>query len=168
MNGFFLSKATYLLDIVSDLTSEESGSTAAVQRLQVKLNHAKRCVLKIPRKSLKGKRFLQEKSGLPCIEDLALRAECNLAWRLLADHGDMRDLAEPGLRLQDHGYSTRSATAGTLVQEDPFPSFIKKSVAIFNIFDIGLKKKENNVLAKNWIKKNIQNIKQDLKRSLCL
>jgi hypothetical protein len=37
MNGFFISKATYLLDILSDSTGDEPGSETSVEKLQVKL-----------------------------------------------------------------------------------------------------------------------------------
>jgi hypothetical protein len=64
-----------------------------------------------------------------------------MAWRLLADGGNMRDIAEPRLRLQEHGYSTHSQ--GKLVQEDKFPSFIKKSTKLFNLFDEKLNRSDN-------------------------
>ena len=163
MNGFFLSKATYLLDIVSDSTGEEPGTVTTVKKLQTRLNEAIRTVLKVPRKNCVSSKVLHLKTGLPSIEDLAVRADSSLAWRLLAQGGDLRGLAESRLRLQDHRYATRSSQAGRLIQEDAFPSFIKKSAAIFNCFDNELKDKENKFQAKTYIKKNLTSIKRSLK-----
>jgi hypothetical protein len=160
MNGFFISKATYLLDILSDSTGDKPGSETSVEKLQVKLNDAIRCVLKIPKKNHVGRCKLHARTGLPCIKDLAIRAECSMAWRLLADEGNMRDIAEPQLRLQEHGYSTRSQ--GKLVQEDKYPSFIKKIAKLFNLFDEKLKRSDNKEQAKKYIRSSLQIIRSGL------
>jgi hypothetical protein len=121
---------------------------------------AMRCVLKIPKKNHVGRGELHARTGLPCIKDLALRAECSMAWRLLVDKGDMQDIAEPQLRLQEHGYSTRSQ--GKLVLEDKFPSFIKKSAKLFNLFDEKLKRSDNREQAKRHIRSSLQIIRSGL------
>jgi hypothetical protein len=57
---------------------------------------------------------LQARTGLPSIKDLALRSECVLAWQLLSDNGDMRELAIPCLCQQDHGYPMAVRTVGEI------------------------------------------------------
>jgi hypothetical protein len=83
-----------------------------------------------------------------------------MAWRLLADEGDMRDIAEQRPRLQEHGYSTRSQ--GKLFQELKFPSFIKKSAKLFNLFDQKLKRSDNKEQAKRYIRSSLQIIRSGL------
>jgi hypothetical protein len=83
-----------------------------------------------------------------------------MAWRLLADEGNMRYIAEPRLRFQEHGYSPRPQ--GKLDQEDKFPSFIKKSAKLFYLFDKKLKRSDNKEQAKRHIRSSLQIIRSGL------
>jgi hypothetical protein len=51
---------------------------------------------------------------------------------------------------------------GKLVQEDKFPSFIKKSAKLFNLFDEKLKRSDNKDQAKRHIRSSLQIIRSGL------
>jgi hypothetical protein len=56
-------------------------------------------------------------TNLPSIEELSLKANCMMAWRPFAEHGDLMDLSASRLKLQAHVRAIRSVAAGKLVQE---------------------------------------------------
>jgi hypothetical protein len=103
-----------------------------VHRLQVKQNKAIRAVMGINPKECIGKKELLKCSKLTGRDEMSIRANYMLAWRLLSPQGDLADLREGRLRQHQHDHSTRSLISGVVTQQATYDSFIKKSAVIFN------------------------------------
>jgi hypothetical protein len=134
--GFFNAKALYMIDVFADPTGREVGNRSKgggiVHRLQVKQNKAIRAVMGINPKECIGKEELLKCSKLTGLDEMSLRANYMLAWRLFSPQGDLADLREGRLRQHRHDHSTRSVISGVVTQQATYDSFIKKSAVIFN------------------------------------
>jgi hypothetical protein len=101
---------------------------------------------------------------LPSMNDLSVRANCVMAWRVLSEFGDTQEIATYRLNPHKFGRDTRAAAAGRMCSDNRFSSFVLKSTLRFNMMSDtinaeGLKSKED---AKVAVKKNCDKIQSRL------
>lgn len=155
--GFFNSKATYMLDVITDPTGGETGTArelgGILHRLQVKQNKALRAILGIKAEDKIGEEQLLRRTGIAGIRELSRRLNYMLAWRVFSPFGDLQDLADGKLKHHEHTHTTRASTRGDIVQQTNFPSFVKKCAVMYNEVSHLTKHAKSKAAAKALIKK---------------
>jgi hypothetical protein len=158
--GFVCIPATYMLHVVSDVTGQERSSESSLHKLQMRYKDSIRTALNIKREDHVGTLELLRQSCLPSMNDLSVRANCVMAWRVLSEFGDTQEIATDRLNPHKFARDTRAAAAGKMCSYNRFSSFVSKSTLLFNLKSdtINIKKLKSKEAAKMTIKKNCDKI----------
>jgi hypothetical protein len=103
-----------MLDVFSDVTGQERSFESSLHKLQMRYNNEIRMALSIKREDHVGTLELLHRSGLSSINDLSVRANCVMAWRVLSEFGDTQEMAIHRLNPHKFGRDTRAAAGGKM------------------------------------------------------
>jgi hypothetical protein len=67
------------------------------------------------------------------MNDLSVRANCVMAWRVLSEFSNTQEIARDSLNPHNFGRDTRAAAAGKMCSDNRFSSFVLKSTLLFNV-----------------------------------